>query len=106
MRDRRESERLPSILEGRIVLDRQASKLQCTLRDISATGARIWLPATLALPHEFDLEIPALEQTMPVRLMWSKGRTHGVMFLQELQAQTGGLSDGVLDDLPRAEPPA
>ncbi len=96
MRDRRQSERLPSILEGRIVLDRHAPKIQCTLRDISGTGARIWLPDSVDLPGEFQLEIPALDQTMPVRLMRSNGRTHGVLFLNELQ----GLSDSDADDVP------
>ena len=96
MRDRRQSERLPSILEGRIVLERHAPKTQCTLRDISGTGARIWLPDSIDLPREFQLEIPALDQTMPVQLMWSNGRTHGVLFLDELQ----GLSDTDADDVP------
>lgn len=104
MRDRRQSERLPSILEGRIVLGQEAPRLQCTVRDISATGARIWLPAEIELPKEFDLEIPVLEQIMPVQLMWSKGRTHGVMFLQELQGQPDSMAEGTLDDLPPSEP--
>jgi hypothetical protein len=106
MRDRRQSERLPSILEGRVVLEKEASKLQCTLRDISATGARIWLPASMELPREFDLEIPVLQQIMPVQLMWSKGRTHGVQFLQELQGQSDGTSDGILDSVqpPETQP--
>ena len=30
--------------------------------------------------REFNLEIPVLEQAMPVRVMWSNGRNHGVMF--------------------------
>ena len=95
MRDRRQSERLPSILEGRIVLDRQTPKAQCTLRDISGTGARVWLPESVDLPREFQLEIPALDQIMPVQLMWSNGRTHGVIFLEELQS----LPDSDRDDV-------
>jgi hypothetical protein len=100
MRDRRQSERLPSILEGRIVLDRQAPRTQCTLRDISGTGARVWLPDSIDLPREFQLEIPALDQIMPVQLMWSNGRTHGVIFLEELRS----LSDS--DEVPASLQPA
>ena len=102
MRDRRQSERLPSILEGRIVLGRDAPHLQCTLRDISSTGARIWLPAAIELPQQFELRIPALEQTMPVQLMWSNGKTHGVMFQEELQGLPAN-SDDVPDDIQTLE---
>jgi hypothetical protein len=97
MRDRRQTERLPSILEGRIVLDQEARPLRCTIRDISVTGARIWLPDSIELPREFNLEIPVLEQLMPVRLMWSEGKTHGVMFLEELRSQTVDDADSTLD---------
>jgi PilZ domain len=87
MRDGRRNARLPSILEGWIAFDLQEPKLQCTLRDISTTGARIWLPGSADLPHEFRLDIPALGQSIAVRLMWSNGRNHGIMFLEELQEQ-------------------
>ncbi|WP_262268293.1 MULTISPECIES: PilZ domain-containing protein [Microvirga] len=105
MRDRRQSERLPSILEGRIVLGREAPHLQCTLRDISSTGARIWLPAAIELPQQFELLIPALEQTMPVQLMWSNGKTHGVMFQADLQGLSDS-SDDAPDDVQPPEPPS
>jgi hypothetical protein len=60
----------------------------------------------MELPREFDLEIPVLQQTMPVQLMWSKGRTHGVLFLQELHGQSDGTSDGILDSIqpPETQP--
>lgn len=103
MRDRRQNARLPSIMEGRIALDPPASKLQCTLRDISATGARLWLPGSVELPHEFQLDVPALEQSVPVRVMWSNGRNHGIMFLEELQHRPGDVPVDVLEDLPPSD---
>jgi hypothetical protein len=89
MRDRRQSERIPSILEGCLRLDPQAAHIPCTIRDLSVTGARIWLPGSVDLPGEFNLEIPVLEQAMPVRVMWSNGRNHGVMFLEALREPAG-----------------
>jgi hypothetical protein len=56
------------------------------------SGARIWLPGSVELPHEFELEIPKLGQVLKVSLRWSKGQTHGVMFLEELR---GGAGDDV-----------
>jgi hypothetical protein len=103
MRDRRQSERLPSILEGRIELNPQAPKLSCTLRDISATGARVWLPNAVDLPGEFRLDIPVLERSIPVRLMWTEGKTHGVHFLEELQGPAGIGSDAPPSDAQASE---
>jgi hypothetical protein len=89
MRDRRQSERVSSILERRIRLDPQASQIPCTIRDLSTTGARIWFPALVDLPHEFEFEIPKLEQSLPVRVMRSNGRNHGMMFLEALREPAG-----------------
>ncbi|MBM6580174.1 PilZ domain-containing protein [Microvirga sp. BT689] len=84
MQSRRLSKRLPSLLEGRIRLEPQGLHLPCTIRDLSMTGARLWLPGAVDLPEEFELEIPILEQAVAVRLMWSEAKTYGVMFLGEL----------------------
>ena len=73
MRDRRQSERIPSILEGCLRQILQPC-VTSAIRDLSVTGARIWLPGSVDLPGEFNLEIPVLEQAMPVRVMWSNGR--------------------------------
>lgn len=89
MQEQRRAKRLPSILEGRITLESQSSPMSCTIRDLSVTGARIWLPESTTLPSEFVLEIPKLEQSLKVCLVWSKDRAHGVMFLEQLDAARG-----------------
>jgi hypothetical protein len=86
---RRRSKRLLSILEGRIRIGDQARQIPCTLRDLSATGARIWLRRAIELPGEFELEIPRLDQSLKVRLIWSRDESHGVMFLEELRHPLG-----------------
>jgi hypothetical protein len=95
---RRRHKRFPSILEGRIKLGADAPQISCTIRDISMSGARIWVPESLDLPGEFELEIPTLEQTLQVRLVWSKAKTHGVMFLDELRQQDRLVWAGKTDD--------
>jgi len=99
MEERRRAKRTPSILEGRIRLENQASLISCTIRDLSATGARIWLPEAVSLPTEFELEIPKLGQSLKVRLAWSKAQTHGVMFLEELLDDAGDDVTSLLEEL-------
>ena len=93
MRDHRLSKRIPSILEGRIRLAPHASQIVCTIRDLSTTGARIWLPDAIVFPNEFELEIPLLEQAVRARAVWSQGKQHGLAFLQALREPAGGNGD-------------
>jgi PilZ domain-containing protein len=86
MLNRRQSRRLSSLLEGRITIDGKDVSIPCTIRDLSATGARIWLQDVNDLPCEFDLTISVLGQTIPVRPVWFKGRTIGVLFAKVLNS--------------------
>lgn len=106
MSDRRLGKRIPSILEGRIGIDAQARQILCTIRDLSVTGARIWLPGSVDLPSEFDLEIPMLEQAVRVRVMWSDGQNHGVMFLETLREPAGDNGIALLQKLRAPDGPS
>lgn len=99
MQDRRLSKRLPSLLEGRIRLEPQAPQIPCTIRDLSVTGARIWVPDVAKLPDEFELEIPKLDQSVRVRLVRSEAKTHGVMFLEELHPPSNDEGLSLLEKL-------
>ncbi|RDI53619.1 PilZ domain-containing protein [Microvirga subterranea] len=99
MRNRRFSRRIPSILEGRIRLGPQGSPIACTIRDLSVTGARIWLPDAITFPDEFQLEIPMLEQAVSARAVWSEANQHGLMFLEALRVPTGREEDDLLEML-------
>jgi hypothetical protein len=103
MQDRRSSKRLPSILEGRITLDGGVTKITCTVRDLSASGARIWFPEPIDLSGEFDLEIPWIGQTARARLVWSKGRTYGLMFLAELRPEPDATAGSLSGELPQSD---
>jgi hypothetical protein len=85
MHDRRQSKRLPSILEGSIIFDGQPSRIKCTIRDLSATGARIWLQNQMRLPLEFTLTIPSLGQSLLAEPVWSDSRTSGLRFIGTLR---------------------
>jgi hypothetical protein len=89
MQHRHRTKRVPAILEGRIRFDGWQSYETCTIRDLSVTGARIWLPGYFEPLGEFELEIPKLERSLRARLVWSRAQTHGVQFLEPLEHSAG-----------------
>ncbi len=76
--DRRSSKRRRTVLRGRVVFNNRSSVLDCTVQDLSDTGAQLTLADVSALPAEFDLEILGKSLQVQARLMWSRGKNHGV----------------------------
>ncbi len=76
----RASERINTLLGGRIVSNDRSSSVECIVWDISDTGARIGFSQPAEIPLEFELEIPTEQASARVRLIWSNGKEHGVMF--------------------------
>ena len=91
MDERRSSKRWHAALKARIVFDGRSSVLDCTVRDLSGTGARIYFADVSAIPPEFELEIPSKGLLVQGRLMWSRGANHGIMFLKQVKAWTDPL---------------
>ena len=54
--------------------------IDCTIRDISATGARLVFGDAFALPEEFRMIVVMTNTIVPVRLLWQRGLTAGVSF--------------------------
>ena len=76
MDQRRASTRLRTLLEGRVLLTGRLSPVECTVRDISDRGARI------TLAHS----VPKKKLFRQVRVVWSNEKSHGLMFMEELDA--------------------
>ena len=60
----------------------RASVFDCTVRDLSDTGAQLTLADVSALPPDFELEIPSKDILVQAHVMWSRGKNHGVRFVQ------------------------
>ena len=68
---------------GRVLLSKWAS-IDCTIRDLTESGARLEFKSPTELPVEFKLKIIATEQIVPVELVWQRGLSAGVRFEIEL----------------------
>ena len=79
--DSRAGSRKRTLLRGRICWGPHAAiSTDCTIRDISETGAQLRVPATQALPNEFAL-IHVLDGiAYQATLAWRRGDLAGVHF--------------------------
>ena len=80
MSDKRTTPRLRSFLKGRVVFNGGQNSLECLIRDISSTGARLEVSANVTLPDRFDLYLPHRDETCKVHSQWRRGSQLGVAF--------------------------
>jgi hypothetical protein len=64
-----------------VILNNRFSVLDCIVRDLSETGAQVAFAHPVTLPSEVELEVPTKRLSTRARVMWSNGKTHGLMFL-------------------------
>ena len=69
--------------QGKILLLNGLSTFDCTVRDLSATGARLICADTTAVPDAFRLAFP-LERTMrDAEVKWRKAGEVGIRFTSD-----------------------
>ena len=82
----RTADRMRVLRQGKIVWDNASRTINCTIRDMSKTGALIELPAPTSLPDTFELNMPPSKELRPVQVMRRSGISLGIMFLDTAMA--------------------
>ena len=95
--NKRQAQRQKVLKSARILLDDWRT-MDCSIRDISATGAKIACPNTMNIPDVFRLVTMADNSMRPVKVTWRKERLIGVHF-------TGEAKPSVLRKLKTVEVP-
>jgi hypothetical protein len=80
MSERRNATRQKSFLRGCIYYNKRRSAIDCLIRDISGTGARLIFSSTVQIPDIVELYIPQKEQTLRALVQWRHGEEVGVAF--------------------------
>ncbi len=75
--ERRRVPRLRSLLSG-IIVDNHGCTLDCTVRNISAYGAKLVLADAFRLPDSFNLKVPHHDQIHHAKVIWRKGDAAGL----------------------------
>jgi hypothetical protein len=80
MDDKRITRRQRVLKSGKIVFADGASVVDCVIRDLSTTGARLDVPNTVGLPQEFTLLDVHSGKSYAAKAAWRRGQRMGVEF--------------------------
>ena len=78
--NKRRSPRHRVLKDGKIVLKNNWSVVDCCVRDLSDTGARLTCQDPLAVPNEFRLLFPATLTIRDAAVVWRRNDQVGVHF--------------------------
>jgi hypothetical protein len=98
MSDKRSMVRSRSYLTGKIVYNHGACTLECVVRNMSATGAKLQVSEAVTVPAEFDLVLSHNDQRR-ASLRWRSGDEVGVEFVSAGAA--AGRPGRTIDDMQR-----
>lgn len=91
----RKAIRVRSLLGATIIHSDGAMKIDCKVRDISTSGARLSLSPHILLPQRFDLFISQRRETHVCRLVWFRDGQCGVEFQVEEPKQGPTVTPGL-----------
>ncbi len=78
----RAEHRSRTLKRGQVRLDGGKSLIDCTIRDLTETGAKLRFEDVFPLPQQFDLFIVDANAVWPARTAWQKGNETGVEFFR------------------------
>lgn len=87
MSEHRRETRQRTFLKGRIIFNNGSSSMDCLVRDMSMSGARLALSQSAVLPEAFDLYIPQKERTYRSSLRWRRSDGIGITFADSATAR-------------------
>jgi hypothetical protein len=83
MVEKRKAARSRTLLGGVIAYNNRASTMDCQVRNLSTSGAKVTFSNTAAVPDQFDLKIAHKERSFRARMIWRAPDEAGVSFLSE-----------------------
>jgi PilZ domain len=81
--DRRAGQRHRVLKGGTLHFNKGYSSLECVVRDLSETGARIQMGETFGVPSRFMMSISGEDERVEASLRWRNARSIGLSFLPQ-----------------------
>ena len=80
--DKRSMQRRSTLKGGKIVFNAGRSTIDCTIRNLSSTGAKLQVNSVVGIPDTFDLVLEG-HSKQPCRIKWRRLKEIGVEFRQD-----------------------
>lgn len=81
--NKRVAPRHRTLKAGKIVLAKSGGVVDCTVRDISDTGAKLLCGDQAAVPNEFQIYLPGDRTIRDARVVWRRDMMLGIIFIGE-----------------------
>ena len=78
--EQRRQTRARTLKSARILFNDHRSVIDCTVRNLSPTGACLNVASALGIPERFDVMFDADQTVRPCRMVWHKEKQLGVEF--------------------------
>jgi len=88
--------RVRTFLKGIVYYDNRRASIECTIRDLSDTGARVAFTTLVSLPDNIELYIPQKQMTLPAQVRRRDGNEIGVSFQNQRSDEPHRAVDGNL----------
>jgi hypothetical protein len=86
--------RTRTFLKGIVYYDNRRASIECTIRDLSDTGARIAFTTLVTVPDNVELHIPQKQLTLPAQVRRRDGYEIGVSFQNQRSDEPRRAIDG------------
>lgn len=81
MQERRSFHRGRTYLSGRIIFNNRFSTMDCLVRNMSQSGAKLIISSTVMVPVEFDLLVHNKGDSRRARLIWRSDTEMGIALI-------------------------
>lgn len=78
--ERRSDQRHRVLKGGTLHFNKGYSSLECVIRDLSATGAKIQMGETFGVPSRFTMSVSGEDTRVEASLRWRNSRNIGLSF--------------------------
>ena len=78
--EQREERRNRTLLGGKIILNSDASIIDCLVRNKSGSGCQIIVEHQSGIPEEFELKISTTGERFHAKVAWRRGDKMGLTF--------------------------
>lgn len=87
--EKRPASRIRTIMNARIIFNNGSSTLDCIVRNLSETGAKLEVSGAVTVPERFELDIPRKGERRRARIVWRRSDEMGIAFEEAAGAQDG-----------------